>query len=90
MPAAETTTPVDTSGPVAAPFPVIPVTADGPDAAGNYMLREGAAVKLQFAEDLNSKTASEGKPVAFTLAADLRVGGVVVAKGGGPRRWGRW
>jgi hypothetical protein len=45
-------------------------------------LLEGEEVDLQFAQDLSSKTAAEGDPVAFTLVDDLKVGGVVVAKAG--------
>ena len=46
------------------------------------MLREGEDVNLQFSDDLSSKTASEGDPVALTLTDDLKVGNVVVAKAG--------
>jgi hypothetical protein len=45
-------------------------------------LKEGTEVKLQFAQDLSSKTAEEGDPVNFKLAEDLKVGDVVVAKAG--------
>jgi hypothetical protein len=45
-------------------------------------LREGEEVDLQFAQDLSSKTAAEGDPVAFTLVDDVKVDGVVVAKAG--------
>ena len=53
-----------------------------PDASGKYKLREGEDVNLQFAQDLSSKTSSEGDPVTLTLVDDLKVGGVVVAKAG--------
>ncbi|AEU34380.1 PEGA domain-containing protein [Granulicella mallensis MP5ACTX8] len=46
------------------------------------MLREGEDVNLQFAQDLSSKTSSEGDPVTLILADDLKVGNVVVAKAG--------
>jgi hypothetical protein len=46
------------------------------------MLREGEDVNLQFAQDLSSKTSSEGDPIAFTLADDIKVGDVVVVKAG--------
>jgi hypothetical protein len=46
------------------------------------MLRDGDDVLLQFAQDISSKTASEGDPVMFTLTEDLKVNGVVVAKEG--------
>ena len=51
-------------------------------APGTYMLRDGTDVNLQFAQDLSSKTASEGDPVTLTLVDDLKVGDVVVAKAG--------
>jgi hypothetical protein len=54
----------------------------GPDANGKYTLREGEDVNLTFSDDLSSKTASEGDPVALVLVDDLKVGGVVVAKAG--------
>ncbi|HWH57286.1 MAG TPA: hypothetical protein VN682_06630, partial [Terriglobales bacterium] len=52
------------------------------DANGRYMLRDGDDVPLLFAQDISSKTAAEGDPVMFTLADDLKVNGVVVAKEG--------
>ncbi len=53
-----------------------------PDSSGKYMLRDGTDVDLAFAQDLSSKTSSEGDPVVFTLVDDLKVGNVVVAKAG--------
>jgi hypothetical protein len=70
---------------IVAPDIAAPVAAKisaGPDAAGRYMLREGEDVNLTFAQDLSSKTSSEGDPVALTLVDDLKVGNVVVAKAG--------
>lgn len=67
--------------PVATPA-VAPVVAQGPDANGMYKLREGEDVALTFAQDLSSKTAADGDPVTLTLAEDLKVGGVVVARAG--------
>ena len=46
------------------------------------VLKEGTDVKLKFAEEISSKTAAEGDPVNFTLAEDVTVGDVVVAKAG--------
>lgn len=53
-----------------------------PDASGKLVLREGTDVKLKFADDLSSKTATEGDPVSLILDEDLKVGDVVVAKAG--------
>jgi hypothetical protein len=46
------------------------------------LLTEGTDVALTFDQDLSSKTAAEGDPVACVLAEDLKVGDVVVAKAG--------
>ncbi|WP_353072791.1 hypothetical protein [Tunturiibacter gelidiferens] len=64
------------------PAPVTPPNPNAPDASGRYMLRDGTDVNLQFAQDLSSKTASEGDPVTLTLVDDLKVGDIVVAKAG--------
>jgi len=50
------------------------------------VVREGTAVPLAFAEDLSSKSADEDDDVEFTLAEDLAVDGVVVARAGTPAR----
>jgi hypothetical protein len=50
--------------------------------ADTLILREGTDVRLNFANDLSSKTAAEGDPVDLVLAEDLKVGDVVVAKSG--------
>ncbi|HEY4379346.1 MAG TPA: hypothetical protein VGN01_03310 [Acidobacteriaceae bacterium] len=73
-PAAASAPPAPAATPAPAPA--------GPDASGKYMLREGEDVNLTFAQDLSSKTSSEGDPVALTLVDDLKVGNVVVAKAG--------
>jgi hypothetical protein len=51
-------------------------------APAKLVLAEGSDVPLLFDEDISSKTAAEGDPVAFVLAEDLKVGDVVVAKAG--------
>jgi hypothetical protein len=80
----QTVTPAGAAAPASAPTPPpTPVAAPtAPDAAGKYMLRDGTDVDLQFAQDLSSKTSSEGDPVVLTLVDDLKVGDVVVAKAG--------
>jgi hypothetical protein len=66
-----------------APAPVAGApAANAADASGKYMLRDGTDVNLVFAQDLSSKTSSEGDPVVLTLVDDLKVGDVVVAKAG--------
>lgn len=50
--------------------------------APKLVLKEGAEVPLRFDQDVSSKTAAEGDPVMFTLAEDLNVDGIVVARAG--------
>jgi hypothetical protein len=64
---------------VVLPIAVVPAL---PDASGKYMLHEGTDVNLRFAQDLSSKTASDGDPVTLTLVDDLKVGTFIVAKAG--------
>lgn len=45
-------------------------------------LKEGDDVKLKFAQEISSKTASEGDTVNFVVADDVKVGDVVVIKAG--------
>jgi hypothetical protein len=75
-------TPVPTPASPVTPPPAATASPTAPDASGKYMLRDGTDVNLQFAEDLSSKTASEGDPVTLTLVDDLKVGNIVVAKAG--------
>jgi hypothetical protein len=85
--AQQAVTPVPTAAPVVAPVAVVTPTAtipapSAPDASGKYMLRDGTDVNLKFAQDLSSKTSSEGDPVTLALVDDVKVGDVVVAKAG--------
>jgi hypothetical protein len=80
-----TNTPVSAPSPIIAaisPTTPIPTNPNAPDVSGKYILRDGADVNLVFAQDLSSKTASEGDPVTLTLVDDLKVGNIVVAKAG--------
>lgn len=52
------------------------------------ILREGTPVSLISVEELNSRTAEDAAPIAFVLARDIQVGGVVVAKAGS-KAWGQ-
>ena len=59
-----------------------PASADDPAATAKVVLKEGSEVKLKFADDLSSKTATEGDPVNLILDEDIKVGDIVVAKAG--------
>jgi hypothetical protein len=74
---------VSVVAPVAVAAPTAPPRAlSAADASGKYMLRDGTDVNLKFAQDLSSKTSSEGDPVTLMLVDDIKVGDVVVAKAG--------
>jgi hypothetical protein len=62
----------------AAPVP----PSDQPAPAGKLILKDGTDVSLKFAQDLSSKTATEGDPVSLVLDQDLKAGDVVVVKAG--------
>jgi hypothetical protein len=47
-----------------------------------YLLKEGTEVKLKFAQDLSSKTATEGDPVNFSVDQDVTIGDTVVVRSG--------
>lgn len=57
-------------------------TGARPVSTGKLVLREGSDVPLKFAQDVTSKTATEGDTVNLILAEDLKVGDVVVIKAG--------
>lgn len=50
------------------------------------VIKEGTEVNLKFAQDISSKTAQEGDPVNLTLADDLKIDGITVAKTGAVAR----
>lgn len=52
------------------------------------MVTEGTPVSLVSVEDWSSKTSENGGPIAFLLASDLQVDGVIVAPLGS-KAWGR-
>ena len=53
-------------------------------AAGNAILRQGTAVHLVFATDVNSKTADVGDKIQLTLAEDIKAGDTVLVAKGAP------
>lgn len=68
--------PQSQSAPAAqAPAPVAETPA-------KLVLKEGTDVKLKFAQDLSSKTATDDDPVNFVLDEDIKVGDVTVVKAG--------
>jgi hypothetical protein len=76
-------TPSAPAAPAVATTPVVPAPPVPQAApAAKLMLKEGTDVKLKFADDLSSKTATEGDPVNLVLDEDLKVGEVVVVKAG--------
>ena len=46
------------------------------------LLTEGTEVSLQMAQDVSSRGTKPGEPVELTLAEDLKVGDIIVAKTG--------
>jgi hypothetical protein len=83
-PATEAANPAPAPAPAAAaqsgsPAPAATGAAAAPQ---TFLLAEGSDVSLTFDQDISSKTASEGDPVQFVLADDVKVGNVIVAKAG--------
>jgi hypothetical protein len=66
------------------------LTTHVPPAAGlsQRILPEGTPVSLISMEDWSSKTAGNGGPIAFMLAGDIQVDGVIVAPIGS-KAWGK-
>ena len=61
---------------------ILSIKAQEAASSQKLTLKEGTEVRLKFAQELSSKTASEGDPVNFVLADDLIIGNVVVARAG--------
>ncbi len=70
----------------ALPAPQNPPAAQPPAQAAEVpaklVLKEGTDVKLKFAQDLSSKTATDDDPVNLVLDEDLKVGDATVCKAG--------
>jgi hypothetical protein len=56
--------------------------AQAAEPPAKLILKEGTDVKLKFAQDLSSKTATDDDPVNLVLDEDLKVGDMTVAKAG--------
>src|ERR1700746_3290866 len=55
---------------------------DTPPIPKKVILPEGTEVNLRMAQDISSRAARPGEPIELTLAEDLRVGDVLVARVG--------
>ncbi len=64
--------------------PVASSSAPAPSEQAKLLLAQGTAIPLVFASDVSSKTAEIGDKISLTLADDLKIGGVVVARKGAP------
>ena len=62
--------------------PAVQPQAQAAEPPAKLMLKEGTDVKLKFAQDLSSKTATDDDPVNLVLDEDLKVGDVTVVKAG--------
>ena len=68
--------------PAAPGAPAVQPPAQPAEPPTKLVLKEGTDVKLKFAQDLSSKTATDDDPVNLVLDEDLKVGDVTVAKAG--------
>ena len=55
---------------------------DAPSTPHKVTLTEGTEVNLRMAQDISSRAARPGEPIELTLAEDLKVGDVLIAKPG--------
>ena len=55
---------------------------DPPSTPHKVTLTEGTEVNLRMAQDISSRAARPGEPIELTLAGDLKVGDVLIAKAG--------
>lgn len=55
---------------------------DVPSPPKKVTLAEGTEISLRMAQDISSRAARPGEPIELTLAEDLKVGDVLVAKVG--------
>ena len=76
---APSTTPATPPAPQSSPAVQSAQPAETP---AKLILKEGTDVKLKFAQDLSSKTATDDDPVNLVLDEDLKVGDATVCKAG--------
>ena len=80
--AQETSTTPPPTQPTPPSAPAVQPPAQPVDPNAKLVLKEGTDVKLKFAQDLSSKTATDDDPVNLVLDEDLKVGEVTVCKAG--------
>ena len=80
--AQETSTTPPPTQPTPPSAPAVQPPAQPVDPNAKLILKEGTDVKLKFAQDLSSKTATDDDPVNLVLDEDLKVGEVTVCKAG--------
>jgi len=61
---------------------ILALSQNVPIAPKKVLLPEGTELTLRMAQDISSRAARPGEPIELTLAEDLKVGDVVVAKAG--------
>ena len=67
---------------VLAIFAIAQQSTDVTPNKGAVTLPEGTEVSLKLAQDVNSRAAKPNEPIELSLAEDLKVGDIVVAKAG--------
>src|SRR5215813_3632098 len=78
---AQQPSPAETA-PAPAPATTVANTTPAAPPVQKLVLKEGSDVQLKFAQDVTSKTATEGDTVNLVLDQDLKLGDVVIAKAG--------
>ena len=83
--------PLSAQQPVVSPAPATPagaqatpavVPATPPTTSDKPVIKDGSDVHLKFAQDISSKTATEGDTVNLVLDQDIKIGDAVVVKAG--------
>lgn len=67
---------------VAALFSALAPAQGTPPTVSKVVLAEGTEITLRMAQDISSRAARPGEPIELTLAEDLKVGDLIVAKAG--------
>jgi hypothetical protein len=68
------------AGSIAAALVPLACSQESPATSKRVILTEGTEVNLRMAQDISSRAARPGEPIELTLAEDLKVGDMLVAK----------